>query len=411
MIRFIGRRDGLDGPLSYAPFRRLLLARFISGLGSWMQTVAAGYLVFKLTGDAMQVGLLAAIALGPSLVGAPVGGALADRFCPRKLTTWFSFALALPPLALALFAFADALTVPIIFLCVFVLAVLHSIGQPIFQIVIPFTVPKHLRHQAVADVSATYNVAQLAGAILGGTAVQLIGAGSAFLANSLSYVLVGSIVAASPILQRSCDLARARNTGKQAPTHAREGFALEIVRVVAFGAGIFFLLIAPLEQLMPTLAAAHGEDAMYLGLLLAALCFGSILANPFVRRVATNATSSQLALGLGVAACAPAVFLLGLSGSLVTDLLLLTVIGCCWEFIFVSGGSSLQLDIPEGIRGRMVGLFYVLVSGCAALGALLMGFLFEHVGIEVSLLGVGVLMGIAGSVLSVRRRLSRTMET
>lgn len=397
--------------MSYVAFRRMLVARFVSGMGSWMQTVAAGYLVFKLTGDAMQVGILAAIALGPSLVGAPAGGALADRYCPRKLTTAFSSILALPPLVLALFAYSGALTVPIIYVCVFVLAVFHSMNQPIMQIVIPFTVPKRLRHDAVADVSAVYNVAQLLGAILGGTVVALVGAGAAFMANSLSYVFVAVVLMLSPVLQRSCDLARHRNDGRKAPARARDGLGLEIVKVVAFGAGVFFLLVAPIEQLMPAIAAEHGEDAMYLGLLLASICLGAVIGNPIVRRLVSDARSAELTLMLGVILCGPAIFLLGLSRSLVSDMAILVAIGICWELIFVSGNSSLQLDVPEQIKGRMIGLFYVLVSGCAALGALLMGFLFDHIGIEQSLFGVAALIVLVGLSLRVRHHFAAGVAT
>lgn len=403
-------REG--GPLSYAAFRRMLLARLVSGLGSWMQTVAAGYLVFKLTGDAMAVGVLAAIALAPSLIGAPIGGALADRFCPRKLTTTFFAILILPPLALSILAFSDELTVSSIYLCVALLAVVHSVNQPIFQIVIPFTVPERLRRQAVADVSATYNVAQLVGAVLGGTVVALVGPGFAFLANALSYLFVTLMMIASPVLQRSCDLARHRNDGEQPETgKLRRGFGLEVVRVAAAGAGCFFLFVAPVEQLMPTIAAEHGDDAMYLGLLLAAICLGAILGNPLVRKRAIDGSGASSTLTTGVIACGPVVLLLALSSTLVTDLVLLVALGICWEMIFVSGSTSLQLDVPPEIKGKMIGFFYVLVSGCAALGALLLGYLFDLLGIDTSLtVSAGVIFVVGVGLLGFRRFQMRNLE-
>ena len=79
------------GPWLHPAFRRLAVARAISSLGSWMQNVAAGFLLYALSGSAMLVGLLGAVALGPSIVFAPIGGALADRFCPRKLLIAFSY--------------------------------------------------------------------------------------------------------------------------------------------------------------------------------------------------------------------------------------------------------------------------------------------------------------------------------
>jgi nitrate/nitrite transporter NarK len=79
-----------------------------------MQAVAAGWLVLMISGNPVDVGILAALALAPSFFAAPIGGYLADRFCPRKLTILFPDILVFPPVILAALAFADALTVPLI---------------------------------------------------------------------------------------------------------------------------------------------------------------------------------------------------------------------------------------------------------------------------------------------------------
>ena len=88
-----------------------------------MQTVAAGWLVLLLSDSAAAVGVLAALALGPSLVGAPIGGWLADRFCPRKLTITFCIIRFFPPAILAALAFTDGLSVPIIYALVLATAI------------------------------------------------------------------------------------------------------------------------------------------------------------------------------------------------------------------------------------------------------------------------------------------------
>lgn len=385
-----------------------MFARFISTMGSWMQTVAAGYLVFQISGNAMYVGLLAAVALGPSLVGASIGGRLADRYCPRKLSIGFSLFEVLPPLALALFAFSDALTLPVIFACVLALSIPHSMSQPIFALVIPYSVPEELRHDAVADTSAVYNTGQLTGAVLGGMAVQDVGAGLAFSINAASYLLVALVLITSPILQHACDLAREHHDAS-IRTGLRKGWGLLVVKMAILGAAMFFFLVAPIEQLMPKIAAEHGEGAMLLGLLVGSLTVGAIIANPFVRRWVGNVRGAERTLVTGVLVCAPAVFLLGLSSSLATDIPLLVVIGFAWEMVFVSGGSSLQLDVPPDIKGRMVGIFYTLVTGAAALGAIVMGALFEDLGVTDSLLAIGSLAGAGAVVLVVRWKTGRPL--
>ncbi|MFZ9668685.1 MAG: MFS transporter [Solirubrobacterales bacterium] len=391
------------GPFAYPPFRRLMAARFISTMGSWMQTVAAGYLVFQISGNAMYVGLLAAVALGPSLAGASIGGRLADRYCPRKLSIAFCLIEVFPPLALAVLAFSDALTIPAIFGCVLALSIPHSMSQPIFALVIPYSVPEELRHEAVADTSAVYNVGQLVGAVLGGMAIQDIGAGLAFSINALSYLVVAIVLITSPILQRACDLARAHHD-VSIRTGFREGWGLLVVKMAIVGAATFFLLVAPIEQLMPKIAAEHGEGAMLLGLMIGSLTVGAILANPFVRRWTRDTRSSEKTLVAGVLVSSPTVLALGFSSSLATDIPLLVVLGFTWEMIFVSGGSALQLDVPVAIKGRMVGIFYTLVTGAAALGAILMGALFQDLGVSTSLIIVGVCAGLSGLALYFRWR-------
>lgn len=390
------------GPFSYRPFRRITLARSISALGSWMQTIAAGWLVFHLSGSAMDVGVLAALATGPSLIGTPIGGMLADRYCPRKLAIGLSWAQTASPALLAVLAFADELTVPLIFLLVFLGAIPNALRSPIIAVVVPFTVPQQLRHAAVADGSAAYNISVFAGAVLGGAAVQLIGVGAAFAVNAISFACVALVLMQSPVLQPACDMARNRHDASLV-VGLKQGWPLDFVRTVAYGAAIFFVLIAPIQQLMPTIAAQHGEGAMLLGVLLGAMFAGGLLANHFVRRWVTDGPSGERALTLAVLVSAIPTLLLGFSRTLPTDILLLVVIGFCWELVFVSSQSTLQLDVPVAIRGRMIGLLFTLVSGGAALGALAVGYLFQKLGVDYGLLVCGAAVAICGTAITLRR--------
>ena len=72
-------------PLAFPAYRRVFFARAVSSAGSYMQVVAASWLVYHLTNSAIAVGVLTSLALGPALVGGPIGGVLADRYDPRRL--------------------------------------------------------------------------------------------------------------------------------------------------------------------------------------------------------------------------------------------------------------------------------------------------------------------------------------
>lgn len=392
-----------SGPLGHAPYRRILGVRTFYKFAGYMQMIASAWLVFKLTGNAMDVGIVAALALGPSLIGAPLGGALADRFCPRKLSMLFT-ALQVPPLLiLAALAGADALTVPLIFLFVFLNAVPHSLGGPIIQLIVPFTVPPEQRHEAVTDASAAANTAEFAGAVIGGAAVQVVGATFIYGFNAFACAAVVVVIALSPILQRACDLARARGDASLR-AGIRAGWPIPVVRTVVYGGILFFLLIAPIEQLMATIANDHGEGAALLGVLLSAIAVGATVGNRVLSKLNMRGRSSNELLVWGVLLAAPPTLLLGFSSNLVTDYLLLVVIGFAWEVLEVSGQSAMQLEVPNEISGRMVGIFYLLVTGASALGALGAGWVFDQLGVDTSLVIMGVLALAGGLGLSLRAR-------
>ena len=368
-----------------------------------MLMIGSAWLVFTISGSAMDVGIVAALSLGPSLVGAPLGGSLADRYCPRKLSQLF-MALQVPPLLiLTVLATTGNLTVPLIFIFIFIYAVPRSISRPILELVVPFTVPPELQRQAVTDASAADNTAEFAGAVVGGAAVQLLGAAAVYGFNAFTCLAVVVVLMASPILQRACDMARAhRDASLRAGV--REGWPIPVVKTVVFGGTFFFLLIAPIEQLMATIAADHGEGAALLGILLSAIAVGATIGNRALSYFGVRGRQSQDLLVWGALIAAPPTILLGFSSSVVTDYLLLLVIGFAWELLQVSGRSAMQLEVPSQISGRMVGIFYVIVTGASAIGALLAGWLFAELGVDVGLVGVGTVALACAVILYLRGR-------
>ncbi len=368
-----------------------------------MLMIGSAWLVFTISGSAMDVGIVAALSLGPSLIGAPLGGSLADRYCPRKLSQLF-MALQVPPLLiLTVLAASGSLTVPLIFIFIFAYAVPRSISRPILELVVPFTVPPELQRQAVTDASAADNTAEFAGAVVGGAAVQLLGAATVYGFNAFACLAVVVALMMSPVLQRACDAARAhRDASLRAGV--REGWPIPIVKTVVFGGTFFFLLIAPIEQLMATIAADHGEGAALLGLLLSAIAVGATAGNRALGYLGTRGRQSQDLLVWGALIAAPPTILLGFSSSVVTDYLLLLIIGFAWEMLQVSGRSAMQLEVPPQISGRMVGIFYVIVTGASAVGALIAGWLFSELGVNAALIGVGTVALVCAVVLYLHGR-------
>lgn len=399
-----------DGPLGYPAFRRIMVVKTVFRFAVYTETIASAWLVFHLSGNAMDVGIVAALGLGPSLIGGPLGGALADRYCPRKLLMLL-MGLQIPSmLTLTVLAAAGDLTVPLIFVLVFAFAVPFSLAEPILELVVPFTVPKEIRSRALNDASAAYNLSELCGALFGGVAVQALGAEAIYGSTAAASFAVAVVIALSSTLQPACDLAR-EHRDASFRAGLREGWPVPVVKTVIFGGVLFFLLIAPIEQLMATIASDHGEGAMLLGVLLSAIAAGATIGNRVGNRLSLRGRNSQELLLWGAIIAALATLALGFSSSVYLDYTLLMFIGFGWEFLQGSGTDVMQLEVPPHISGRMVGVFYLLVTGTSALGALIAGWLFDELGVDVSLISLGVAALVGAAILRTRHLGRSVRET
>ena len=131
----------------------------------------------------------------------------------------------------------------------------------------------------------------------------------------------------------------------------------------------FFVFVGPLEQIMPVVAADHGDGAQYIGLLLAAIAVGGLLASPIVRRLEQREVSELALLGGGLVAAGSFMVVLGVSRSLVLDLATIVLIGATWEVVWVVESTGVHFRSPAGISGQAMGVLYMIASVAAAAGS------------------------------------------
>lgn len=368
-----------------------------------MQIVAATWYVYSQTGSAAAVGVLSALALGPAIVGAPFGGALADRHDPRRLAILLSVLQAVPAALMAASDLAGVLSVPLLYLFVFAGAVPFSVNQPIITLVVPYTVEAEYRQAAVARASMAFNVTRLVGAVVGGYLVDALGVGAAFAFNAASYLLVAAVLWGTRLVAApETSSVRAPDQGLR--VGIRTGWRHRLLRLAALGVIAFFTLVAPIEQLMPTVAQEHGFDASDVGILIAAIATGALLANPMIGGRNNSRAARRRLMAMGLFLSAPGMILLGLTPEqgLAVDVVAAMLIGFGWEFVFVSGQSTVAVDAPSHLRGRMMGLFFVLVTATTALGAVTVGLVLDRMGMATAfLINAAIVIG-AGLVLWTR---------
>jgi predicted MFS family arabinose efflux permease len=380
----------LPGPLHYPAFRRALVGRTVSAAGSWMQTVAAGWLIFDLTGDAAAVGVLTFLSRGPGMLLSAYGGELADRHDRRKLVVLLYTCQAVPAALLALVAWDDISTLTEVYATTFVIGVASALASPSLQQILVATVPAELAKQATGLGSVSFNTARLIGPAVGGGLVAAIGPGPCFAINAFSYFAVMLVVATLP---PSAGAAPHRRTPIRAVvSKARRDPSL---RGLLLGAVLFSILVAPVQELAPAIARRHGDGAHLLGFLLTGLAAGGLVGNRIRARLDRREVPVEKAIGGSLLLCAAMLLVVAATSNYLVVLAAMMACGAAWEVLYVNSLAAVQFADPS-MSGPMTGLFFSGTIGGVTLGALAIGSLFDAIGVGWGLTVCAVATALCG---------------
>ncbi|MFN8110641.1 MAG: MFS transporter [Thermoleophilia bacterium] len=382
----------VPGVLRVSDFRRFWVASLISNCGSWLQVVAAGWLVQQLTHSPAAVGALALVARGPAFVLSVAGGQLADRF-PRRLVGIWTFAVqGAASAAMALLAWSGHLGLWSIYVLTFALGVGFALGLPAMLAMVPALVPHERLSQAVSLNAAGINMARFVGPALGGALFDLAGPTWCFTVNSTSFLALVLVLM----------VVRPREPAAGA-TAVPLGAALRVawhdpaIRRLLVGMMGFAAFAAPTQELAPVVADALHAGPSGLGMLLGAMGCGALLGawllDMLQRRGLRRGTALPLAtliFGVGMCGVAAApVFPLALGA--------MAFCGAFWIWLFIATNTSVQLRAPHSMMGRMLGFYQLSVVGPIAIGSMGAGALAGRVGIHASLALCAAVLVAAGA--------------
>lgn len=380
-------------PLRFRNFRYIFIGAFASGIGSWMMSVAAGYELYQITGSASMIGLMVMLTVGSGIVVNPIAAGWCVDHDPRRIAIIGSFLAAIPCFLLTYFAWSDGLQVVELLVFVFIGSIGNNIASSAVGVIEPTVVPAEYKRQAIGLSSVAYNSARVLGAIGGGLVTDYIGAPAAFALNGLSYVpivisvlIIPKAIVALATPQRH-KVARGLVEGTKA---IRKSAALWS----AFAGFItYFLLVAPIQWLLPVIASDHGLTAAMVGYLGAAFASGALVMSFYSGRIPPSKTDNVRSFGLLVAAFA----MVGVSllDSLLGDLLSLFILGIAWDLCWTLTRCRVQLDAAAELSRPLFGIFFSLGYLAPTLGSLLLGFMIDQSGLNGSLLVVAVVLLLA----------------
>jgi MFS family permease len=389
-------------PLRNPAYRRLFWGVAATMLGQQMTLVAVPFQVYALTGDSLMVGVTSMVSLVPLIVFGLLGGAIADSMDRRRLMLITSVGAAVTSTLLAVQALlpGDGHLAVLWVLTAFVSA-FAAVNQPTRSAAIPALVGP----AGVPAANALSMTVRQAGVIVGPLlAGVLIGAGELFLAYAVDAL---GFLAAALLLRGLPSLPPGRDAGPlrlgAAVRGVGEGFVFlrtQPVLLMTFVVDIIAMCFAWPQAVFPELSETRFTDSPNaLGWLFAGVSIGALLmglTSGWVSRV-----DRQGAVVLGaIAVWGVAIVGFGLAHSLWLAVLCLAVAGAGDMVSAVLRSSMLQLAAPEEMRGRMQGVFIVVVAGGPRLGDLRAGAIASAASVSVAMVSGGVVVVVAMALVA-----------
>ena len=369
------------GALRHRNYVMFFTGQSISLIGTWMQSAALGWLVFEITKKESYLGIVAAMGTIPSLVLTLPAGVVADRFSKKKIVI-LTQALAMVQAAiLAFLAFSGHISVwDIVALAAFA-GIISAVDIPARQSMVMELVGKEDLLNAVALNSSIFNGTRMIGPVVAGWLVAALGAAACFLVNAISYV--AAIIALVVIRPDSL------STGpSDTPMmlQIREGLHYVrknvMIRNLILLTAISSLFAGQYTTIMPSYAKVVLHlDAKGYGFLMGAIGAGAFLAAMSVAALGHKFRQRSL-VTIGALVAPMGMIALSLSSNYILSLVCLIIVGFGMMLFYAVSNSMVQMDSPDDLRGRVVSVRTLAFMGVAPPGALAVGFLAQHAGVQ-----------------------------
>jgi|SRR5690242_1287835 len=386
------------GALAHRNFRLFFYGQGVSLIGTWMQSVALGWLVLELTNSAFAVGLNQALRSFGVLLFTLYAGIVVDRVDKRRLIVLTQLLQMAEATALGVLVLAKVIAVWQVMALAVGFGVVNAFDIPARQAFLVELVGKDDLVSAIAVNSSMFNAARIVGPAVAGVVIGAAGVGLCFLLNGVSYIAViwGLLAMRLPKFEP-----------RAAAESAWDGFRMGVA-FIRSDARVFSLVLLvavmsvfgyPFLVLMPVFArdVLHRGAAGY-GALMASVGVGAMLG-ALVLAVAGARVPKGSTMLAGAAAFAALLIGFTSTRSFGLGLVLLALVGCAMIVTTALANTLLQTLVPDVLRGRVMAFYAFVFVGMAPLGAFQAGLVAERWGAPtaVALGGAACLVGIAAA--------------
>ena len=380
--------------LQHRNFQLFFVGQLVSLIGTWMQSTAQLWLVYRLTKSAALLGVFGFANQIPILLLASVGGYVGDRYNRHRGVIWTQTAAMILAFLLAALTLTNVIQVWEIILIAFLVGIVNAFDVPIRQAFLVQMVGKEDLPNAIALNSSIFNAARVVGPAIAGFAIAWLGEGWCFFLNGVSFLAV--IVA---LLAMRIERVEPAAQDGSALKQLAEGFRFAMsdlpIRSVLLLLSLLSLLGLQYSVLLPIFAndiLRGGIRAM--GILMSSAGVGALVgALHFAARTSYKGLARWIAGTSAV--CSVGLILFSQSRLFWLSVIVLFFVGFCATVQMAATNTIVQRRVPDELRGRVMAVYATMFMGVQPLGALLAGGVAKHAGapLTLTLFGAAVLCG------------------
>jgi MFS family permease len=394
--------------LRHRNFRLFFVGQLISLIGTWMQTIAQQWLVYRLTGSATMLGVISLVAVLPLFPMSLWGGSLADRLPKRSIIIVTQTTMMVLAFVLAALSWTGAVQVWHVIVLAVLLGAANAVDIPARQaFVVEMVEGKEDMANAIGLNSAIFNGARAIGPALAGVAVAMTGEAGAFFINGVTFiaVIVGLFLMRLPSQPQPTQQARLGSHMGEAVRYVRSQQAVMVlISMVAVSA----FLSMPYSTLLPVFASdvlhksaqpaldlvcnglgsslglnCQSPDALVYGLLMAATGLGAVIGALFVAALPPRARRGHW-LTLGNLVFPALVMFMAISRSFILTMVLLVGIGLSYVAQNALANTLIQFAAPDELRGRVMSIYSLTFQAMMRFGGMQAGLLGDLLGVPLT---------------------------
>lgn len=383
--------------------------QLISLVGTWLQIVAEGWLVFELTHSAFWVGVIAALTTLPTLLFSLFGGVIVDRLPKKRIILFSQTGLMFIALVWGILTVLGIIEIWQIAVFAFLLGTINAIDMPARHAFVYEMVGKDLSSSAVALNSGAFNLARIIGPGIAGFLIAFWGPGITFILNGVSYV---AAILALLFVHTKIEVSRIHSNPIKA---LKEGivysFSQESIRILLFFTAVVSVFGWSYGTVLPVIAKeTFHTDATGLGFLYSYVGVGAIFATIVVSAFSAKKNSLFFILG-GNTLFAVSMFLFTFTNNLLLafPFLFLGGLGILTQFSVMN--TSIQNLTEDRFRGRVMSIYLLMFVGLFPVGNFQVGFLSEHFGTDFALRFGAVVTFVFGVfIFLIRKRIQESLS-